>query len=283
VQNHHSEALVQALLQATDYGVLVTDLQGNDILCNPRFGTLFGVDAAAIPTMPREQVRQLALDCVRDPQAFIALVEHAYAQPMMEFQDEIALKRPHESVLRRHSAPILDSRGAVIGRLWTFLDVTETRRLQSEVAQYARRLEDRLEQQARELRAAQESLLEAAQMRAVGTLAMGIAHDLRNILTTLRLEMAIAEDSYPSLVGSQLDRLYALTHSLLALSEETQPHTGAVDLSEIVDFVFRLVRGQAEVDGVRLMSPSDSQPSPCLCGLQRKRRLLQQQESEKRP
>ena len=178
--------------------------------------------------------------------------------PGWSSRTRIALKRPQESVLRRHSAPILDGEGAVIGRLWTFLDVTETRRLQSEVALYARRLEERLEQQACELKAAQESLLEAAQMRAVGTLAMGIAHDLRNILTTLRLEMAsldstTTEGSYQSLVGGQLDRLYALTHSLLALSDETHIHAGAVDLSEIVDFVFRLVRGQAEVDGVRLV------------------------------
>jgi signal transduction histidine kinase len=171
----------------------------------------------------------------------------------MEFQDEIALTHPHKSVLRRHSAPILNGEGAVIGRLWTFLDITETRRLQSEVALYARRLEERLEQQACELKAAQERLLEAAQMRAVGTLAMGIAHDLRNILTNLRLEMATAEGAAQSAVGSQLDRLYALTHSLLALSEEPQIHAGPVDLSEIVDFVFRLVRGQAEVDNVRLV------------------------------
>lgn len=262
MQNSHYEALAQALLQATDYGVLVTDLQGNDILCNPRFGVLFGVDAAAIPQMPRAEVRALALERVQEPEAFLEQIERAYAEPKMEFQDEVELKRPRESVLRRHSAPILDCEGGVIGRLWTFLDVTETRRLQSEVAQHARQLEERLEQQACELREAQESLLEAAQMRAVGTLAMGIAHDLRNILTNLRLEMAITESAYPHIINSQLDRLYALTHSLLALSEEPHISAGVVDLNEIVDFVFRLIEGQAEVDGVRLVKRTAADLTP---------------------
>lgn len=274
MQNSHSEALVQALLQATDYGVLVTDLQGNDILCNPRFGTLFDVDAAAIPQMPRAEVRRLALERVQDPRGFIAMIEQAYARPMLEFQDEVALIRPHPTVLRRHSAPILDGQGNVIGRLWTFLDITETKRLQAEVAQYAQHLEARLEQQSHELHATQESLLEAAQMRAVGTLAMGIAYDLRNILTNLRLEMATAETTSQHLLGSQIDRLYALTHSLLALSEDTDPYAGAVDLSEIVDFVFRLVRGQAEVDGVRLIKHASPDLTPAYGSVRRLEHLI---------
>lgn len=274
LDSEHYESLVQALLRATDYGVLVTDLQGKDVFCNPRFGVLFGMDAEQVVRLPREVVRQWAVDCVQDPDTFIALIDSAYAAPLMEFQDEVALKQPRESILRRHSAPIMDNAGTVIGRVWTFLDVTETRRLQQEVASYARRLEERLEAQALELHAAHESLLEAAQMRAVGTLAVGIAHDLRNILTTLRLEMATAQAPCQALVGGQLDRLYALTHSLLALSEETPIQAGAVDLNEIVDFVFRLVYSQAEVDGVRLVKNAPEEVTPVFGNARRLEHLV---------
>ena len=37
--------LAFALLQATDYGILMTDPQGRDLVGNRRFGELFGVDA----------------------------------------------------------------------------------------------------------------------------------------------------------------------------------------------------------------------------------------------
>ncbi len=247
------ETLVQALLRSTDYGVLVTDLNGVDIFCNPRFGTLFGLEPDQILNLPRGKARKLAIARVQFPNDFIDPMERAYADPLMEFQDEVFLKRPKESVLRRHSAPILNTAKEVIGRVWTFLDVTETRTLQAEAAQYARTLEDKLGQQALELKLAQKRILEAAQMRAVGTVAVGIAHDLRNILTTLRLEMANSDNAINSTqVAQQFDRLYALTHTLLALSDEAHAHAGQIDVAEIIEFVFSLVKGQAEIDGVRL-------------------------------
>ncbi len=247
------ETLIQALFRATDYGVLMTDLEGKDILCNPRFGWLFGIEPNVVARLPQEEMRRFALSRMKHPEAYIALMERLYADPLLEFEDEIELVAPRISILRRHSGPVLDASGCVIGRFWTFLDVTETRRLQGEVESYTHRLEERLEQQAMALRAAQERLLETAQMRAVGTLAMGIAYDLRNILTTLRLELAAFEETPCQMsAGKQLDRLYTLTHSLLALSEEAPLHFSPVDVSEIVDFVFRLIQGQADMDGARL-------------------------------
>lgn len=118
---------------------------------------------------------------------------------------------------------------------------------------YTKQLQQKLDEQAVALQAAQETVLETAQMRAVGALAMGIAHDLRNILTTLRLELSAFDDtSYPSRACLQLDRLYALTHSLLALSAESHVDAVPVDLREVINFVFSLLQGQAEVDGAHL-------------------------------
>lgn len=118
---------------------------------------------------------------------------------------------------------------------------------------YAERLEERLTQQAAALKVAQEKLVEAAQLWAVGTVAVGVAHDLRNVLAAIQLELrALGEGAYPESIARQWDRLYVLTHSLLSLSDETAVIASAVSLSDVVDFVFRLIQGQAEVDGVQL-------------------------------
>jgi signal transduction histidine kinase len=253
VRSDRYEILIQSLFRATDYGVLMTDLDGKDILCNPRFGAIFDVDPDQVAQLPQEEMRRLALNRMKDPDAYVKLMDRLYADPRLEFEDEVELVAPCPMVVRRHSGPVLDGDNCVIGRFWTFLDITETCRLREEVASYTHRLEERLEQQAMALKAAQESILETAQMRAVGTLAVGIAHDLRNILTTLRLEMAAVEASPCQILAEkQLDRLYTLTHSLLALAEEETLHFSPVDVSEIIDFVFRLVEAQAEVDGARL-------------------------------
>jgi signal transduction histidine kinase len=249
----HYQHLVLALFRSTDYGVLMTDTSGTDLLCNPRFGVLVGMDPDSVGRLPREEMRRIALDRVKDQAAFNALMDRVDADPYLELEDDIELKAPRECCLRRHTAPVIDENGVLLGRVWTFLDVTETRRLQAESISYEKRLEERLEQQAAELQAAQQRLLETAQVQAVGTLAVGVAHDIRNILTSLSLELTQIEQSdFTSAARSQFDRLHTLTHSLLALSEESPAGSAIVDLDEIIEFVFGLVHGQAEIDGVRL-------------------------------
>src|SRR5438552_1966567 len=51
--------LACALLQATDYGILMTDPQGRDLVGNRRFGELFGVDVGGVVEMSRSEVRAL--------------------------------------------------------------------------------------------------------------------------------------------------------------------------------------------------------------------------------
>ncbi len=247
----HNNVFLQALFQATDYGILMTDVHGTDLLCNDRFAVLFGIDPAIVGVLPRAEMRRLALERVKDPAEFSEVIERVYGDPTLEQEDEIEVCIPSPRILRRHTAPVRHASGEIVGRIWSFLDITETRRLQTQVKTHAVQLELRLEEQALELQNAQQILLETAQMRAVATLATGIAHDLRNILTTLRLEAAVNGQSNGYLAG-QLDRLYALTHSLLALSEEAATDCGNVNIGDTICFVFQLVRGQAEIDGITL-------------------------------
>ncbi len=98
---------------------------------------------------------------------------------------------------------------------------------------------------------------------AVGAVATGVAHDLRNILTVLRMQLLAPEDAtYRVGMDRQLDRIYVLTCSLLALSEESRMPICRVDVSKTVDRVFRLLHGQAEVDNTALRKRV-RQNTPC--------------------
>src|SRR5579871_1859891 len=147
-----SEAsIIQALLCATDHGILMTDLRGMDVVCNPRFGELFGLDPQRVVRSTRDEVRQMALQRVKNPQQFAAVMERLYADPLQEHEDEIALKGEPPRILQRYSGPVFDARGQNIGRVWTFKDITETRRLQEEVQSYAGRLQAQFQKQAQDL------------------------------------------------------------------------------------------------------------------------------------
>lgn len=174
-------SIIHALLCSTDYGILMTDHGGTDILCNPRFGELFDIDPEAVVRLPRDEVRRMALGRVRDPDEFVALIERIYADPTLEHEDEIALSTDPPRVLRRYTSPVYDAQGENIGRVWTFLDITETRRLQTEVETYAARLEEQFQQQADDLRDTMQVLSAINRISA----AITSRHDLPHLVQAL--------------------------------------------------------------------------------------------------
>src|SRR5436190_19371858 len=125
--------LAMALLQATDYGILMTDPQGRDLVGNRRFGELFGVDVGGVVEMSRSEVRDAMRVRLRDPDAFFARVDAIYQSPDWEGEDEVEIVWPESRILRRSTAPVRDAGGQSVGRLWTFLDISETRRLQTQL------------------------------------------------------------------------------------------------------------------------------------------------------
>ena len=125
--------LLNALLQSSDYGVLLSGLDREDILANRRLGELFSVSPQEVVRTDPDAVRAIALSRVRDPGAFEAVLQRMYAEPLQSLEDEIELVCSPARFLRRYTAPIFAADGQPVGRLWTFLDITETKRLQSEV------------------------------------------------------------------------------------------------------------------------------------------------------
>src|SRR5437867_12932758 len=73
--------LLCALLQSTDYGILMTDHDGRDIVCNRRLGELFGLDPQEIVERPPESVRRQVLRRVEDPKEFARRVDAIYREP----------------------------------------------------------------------------------------------------------------------------------------------------------------------------------------------------------
>src|SRR5437867_4831405 len=63
-------ALLSALLQATDYAILMSTLDRQDLVANRRMGEMFDLAPHEIVEMAPEPVRALARARFRDPEAF---------------------------------------------------------------------------------------------------------------------------------------------------------------------------------------------------------------------
>ena len=117
------ENSLRAVLGAVDYGVLVTDLEHESLICNGKFGELFGISTVKVVSNDVESVRQMVAHRIVDLPHWQQNLERVYRDDEAEQEDELILKNP-DMVLRRYSGPVRNENREVVARLWTFLDIS---------------------------------------------------------------------------------------------------------------------------------------------------------------
>ena len=263
--------LLRALLRASDYGVLLSDSDRNDQLCNRRFCEMFGLDSLETLTAQPNFVRTALAPRLRDAAGFLRTLDAVYADPARVLEDEVAIALPRPRLLRRYTAPVVGDDGAIIGRLWTFLDITRTRSMEDKVRVQAAQLKEQSRQLAASLKTVtgrlgkvettlsqtQQQLFETEKLSAVGLLAASVAHDIRNLLTPLAIEISLADGDDPAdraeslaAMRRQVDGMALLTHRLLALARPELIEREPTDLAELTARILRLVGPQAALENV---------------------------------
>ena len=129
-----ANSLLAATLDATAEGVLVVGLEGRISSFNRRFAEMWRIPRDLLDSGSDEQVMAYAMQSLADPDAFRSRVEALYADPEAESHDLVEFRDGR--VFERDSRP-QRVEGAVIGRVWSFRDVTAHRILQTELARQA--------------------------------------------------------------------------------------------------------------------------------------------------
>lgn len=122
-------AILRAMLTITDLGMLITDLEHRSLACNSRFGQIFKVDSDRVPTMGVEELRGYVYPRLADRDGWRSHLDDAYADPKQRLEDDLVLENPFQ-VLHRTTGPVTDQDGEIVGRIWTFEDVTARARRQ---------------------------------------------------------------------------------------------------------------------------------------------------------
>lgn len=122
----NSLSLLQATFEATADGILVTNSQGNILNFNQRFAELW---QQGLQPVAWDEFHDLGFitSFLKHPQQFLARMQSLYSQPQVESHDILDLKDGRYLEGRSCPQRLGDS---VIGRVWSFRDVTE--RLQTE-------------------------------------------------------------------------------------------------------------------------------------------------------
>jgi PAS domain S-box-containing protein len=126
--------LLEAQLNASIEGVLVVDSDGNKILQNKRCIELWKIPAHIAENQDDRLQVDFVKNSIKDPEAFLRQIAHLYTHPNESSRDEVEFK--DGTVLDRYSAPILGRDGTLIGRIWTFRDITQHKQTEARLRRY---------------------------------------------------------------------------------------------------------------------------------------------------
>jgi PAS domain S-box-containing protein len=217
-----SVSLLTATLESTADGILVVDGEGKIVNCNERFAQMWRIPEDVLASNSDDRVLAFVLDQLSDPGAFVSRVRELYHEPESESFDVLHFKDGR--VFERYSRPQrIEDR--VVGRVWSFRDVTAQKQAEA----------DRLAMERR--------LLHGQKLESLGVLAGGIAHDFNNLLAVIVAGLELAQMRLPqdspirSLIDQPLQasqRAASLIRQMLAYAGKGLFFLKEIDLNDIV-------------------------------------------------
>ena len=127
-------SLLNATLESTADGLLVVGTDRTITSFNSQFAEMWRVPTNLVAARNDHRLIDFVAEQLVDEDAFIARVDDLYAQPEAESSDTLEFKDGR--VFQRFSKPQYVS-GDVVGRVWSFSDITEQKRLESDLAHLA--------------------------------------------------------------------------------------------------------------------------------------------------
>jgi two-component system cell cycle sensor histidine kinase/response regulator CckA len=210
----HTVSLLNATLDSTADGILVVSNEGKVTSCNKKFIEMWRLGCDSSIGKQDKAVLERVIDQLQSPNDFLEKVRSLYTDPSATSFDVVYFKDGR--IFERYSQPQrIDEK--IMGRVWSFRDVTRARNLELELRQ-------------------------SQKMEAVGRLAGGVAHDFNNLLmlisgyVTQLMENPSLAEGYGTCeqILATTRRAASLTKQLLAFSRKQPDEATTADLNLIL-------------------------------------------------
>ena len=125
----HSLAMMRATLESTTDAILVTDRNGHITDYNEKYAAMWGIPQVLMGSREHRELLKLNARRFADGDAFLGRIHEIYSTSPAETSDVLELEDGR--VFERFTKiQIVD--GTIVGRVWSFRDITEARRAEDE-------------------------------------------------------------------------------------------------------------------------------------------------------
>lgn len=216
------------ILHSIDSGIFSVDQKGSILSCNKRAEQISGFQGAMAGT-PLHSV--FPFPCFESEPFSRNIVSGTFPEPQMEYAFQ---RGEEERYLSFVVSSLKDERKKTIGAVVAVQDVTEQRIMERRVQR-------------------------TEQLAALGELSAGLAHELKNPLTSMkgfaqllpsRLEDREFLQKFSQVVSNEVMRLDDISERLLAFARPNVREFQAVDIPALIGDTILLVRYQIESSGV---------------------------------
>jgi len=209
-------------------GVIAVDRRGIIRTCNVRAATMLGGAPKAF----------LGQDANILPAALSAPLTQArlYGQTVRHVRTTLPGERGKTCTIGLHTSVLNNEKGETIGALALFEDHTERLRLE-------------------------EGMQRADRLASLGTLATGLAHEIKNPLVSIRTLAQLLpsrfddpefRESFAQLAGEEVERINDLLEQLLAFARPTPASLEYIPIGLIIDDVLRLMGPELSSNGIEV-------------------------------
>jgi two-component system sensor histidine kinase HydH len=218
----------ERIVESMSEGLVSIDLEGRVVSCNLQSQMLLGIE--------QEKIEGASLESIIDlhEAALKRSIESCTAFP----EKEITYLGPdgNSIPLGVSVSPIISDNDVCSGSVLLIRDLREIKRLE-------------------------ERIRRSEKLAATGKLAAGIAHEIRNPLSSVRgfaqfLHHALADrpkdQEYAAIMVTEMDRINRVVSDLLSFASPKEAEPEPTDIGEIVSHVIRLVESEADGRNIEL-------------------------------
>jgi nitrogen-specific signal transduction histidine kinase len=212
----------EILLDQLVSGVIVANMDRKITLINHEAQRVIGLEedvsiGQEINLLPKPVAQALETTLIRQ-----SSMRNIDATLIAEETEEVS------TTIRMGSAYLIGHDGKPMGALLVFTDMTELKKLEEQVRR-------------------------SDQLSSVGTLAAGMAHEIKNPLVTIKTFTQLLPERYAdedfrqdfsSLVAHEVSRIDGIVNQLLCFSKPTKPHLAPMPLHDTIEQTLKLINEQ---------------------------------------